>query len=403
MRNVWKIYLIAIILPVLMLSTASCSMMMDSEALGPMKVHRCVLVYLAADNNLSSNAKRDIEEMKSGDIPYYFDEGTGDVLLVYSDIKGEVPKLMRLSKDRFGTVNTEVLMEYEDQNSCSDSVMRSVLLYASTLFPAEENGLVLWSHGTGWLPAGYYSHPYSASQDGQVTPQSLDDPYAMYVKSFGADNGEEMDIKSLADALPIQYSFILIDACLMGGIEVAYELKNSCNYFIGSAAEILAAGFPYDRVIGHLFEGEEGLKQACLEFYDYYKDDGATVVMLDTRKLNMLAESCLDIFLSGRVAIQNLDMDSMQGYFRNDRHWFYDLDDLISRIASEEQYARFSDAMEELVVCKYATEVFTLGGVPQFPITKFSGLSTYVPNPENPVLDIYYRSLAWNLAVKMVE
>ncbi|HIZ85274.1 MAG TPA: hypothetical protein IAC04_02150 [Candidatus Coprenecus stercoravium] len=384
----------------------------DAEPGQQMNADRTVLIYMAADNSLASNARRNLDEMRRGDIPYYFSEGSGNVLLVYADISGEKPRLMRLSKDRFGTVNTETLVEYEDHNSCSDSVMRSVLSYAAALFPAQENGLVLWSHGTGWLPAGYYSNPVDGNGNALQALSVDKDPYAGYVKSFGADGTFEMDIKTLAETLPVHYSYILFDACLMGGVEVAYELKDHCDYIVASAAEILAGGFPYEKIIPMLFEGRNGLESACWEFYQRYAEDGATVALIETSKLNALAESCLDIFLSGgRVAIRSLDMDSLQGYFRMDRHWFYDLGDLMSRISPADTaegqtrnlYDVFEKALGDAVICKWSTDEFVLGGYPQFSIKKFSGLSTYVPNPENPVLDEYYKTLAWNKAVMMVE
>jgi hypothetical protein len=97
-------------------------------------------------------------------------------------------------------------------------------------------------------------------------------------------------------------------------------------------------------------------------------------------------------------------MDSLQVYFRNGRHWFYDLEDFMSRIAPDDVYFRtFQEALEGAVVYRRATDAFVLGGYEQFPIKTFSGLSTYVPNPENSVLDEYYRTLAWNKAVMMVE
>ena len=405
-----RITLNSLILPFFALFLlASCE---KGESNG-MSVGRTVLIYMAADNNLSSYARQNIEDMKRGDVPAYFATGSGDVLLVYADIKGETPRLIRLSKDRFGDVNEEILMEYEDQNSCSDSVMREVLSYAAGLFPSSENGLVLWSHGTGWLPEGYYSNPTGMSPDGVLSAAShIYDPYAAYVKSFGADGGAEMDIRDLADALPVHYSFILMDACLMGGVEVAYELKDRCDYFLSSAAEVLASGFPYDKVVGELFKGKRGLENVCRLYYENYQEQGATVSMVDARKLDQLAEACLDIFLSGgRDAVRALDVDSVQGYFRLNRHWFYDLDDFIFRISLPTQgsgdeggrYEVFRRTLDEAVVCKWYTEEFVLGGISQFSINKFSGLSTYIPNPENPILDEYYRTLAWNKAVMMVE
>ena len=390
--------------------TASCSKFDTGE----MNIGRTLLIYIAADNNLAANAENNIHDIMAGDVPYYFNEGGGDVLLVYADIRGEKPRLMRISKDAYGAVNQEILMEYEDQNSLSDSVMRSVLSYAAELFPSSEHSLVLWSHGTGWLPEGYYGNPYSA-QAGQAVPLSVDeDPFAAYVKSFGADGSHEMDIKSLAGALPVHYRYILFDACLMGGVEVVYELRNSCDYMVVSAAEVLAAGFPYKEVVGDMIDGSlSSLKSMCDKYYDRYIDDGATVSVVETKALDALASSVRTVLESGGAdSIPELDMDSLQGYFRRiwnghsyyEPHWFYDLGDFISHIAPDEaSLDAFQTAIESAVVYRRSTENFVLGNRVQFPIKTFSGLSTYVPNPENSVLDEYYRTLAWNKAVMMVE
>ena len=211
MRSVLKyIVLLAVLLP-----AVSCSNM-EYDGMS-MDVDRTVLVYMAADNNLASFARKNIEDMKQGEVPSYFDGGSGNVLLVYADIAGEEPRLMRLSKDRFGTVTEETLRVYEEWNSCSDSVMRTVLSDVATLFPSDETGLVLWSHGTGWLPEGYYSDPVYSSQDGAAAaPYHVEDPYAHLVKSFGTDDGAEMGYKgsgqSLAGAL-----FIHPYGCLSHG------------------------------------------------------------------------------------------------------------------------------------------------------------------------------------------
>ena len=204
----------------LALSAVSC---LDNQGSNDMRIGRTVLIYIAADNNLASFARQNLEDIKNGGLPQYFDEGSGDVLLVYADIRGETPKLMRLSSGRPGEVYEEVLMEYDqEQDSMSDSVMNAVLSYADALFPSDYRGLVLWSHGTGWLPEGFYSNPVEDSDGGIVPMQLAEDPFAAYVKSFGSDGSSEMDIRDLAEALPVHYSYILFDACLMGGVEVAY-------------------------------------------------------------------------------------------------------------------------------------------------------------------------------------
>lgn len=387
-------------------SAVSCSL---GGTQPDMDIGNTLLVYIAADNNLASNAERNIQDIMSGDVPYYFNDGTGDVLLVYADISGENPRLMRISKDAYGVVNQEILVEYDQHDSLSDSVMNAVLSYAVRLFPSSEHSLILWSHGTGWLPEGYYSNPYTAGADGQAVPMIMEeDPFAQYVKSFGQDrsSGTEMDIKDLAEALPTHYRYIMFDACLMGGVEVAYELRNSCDYFVASAAEVLAAGFPYKDIIGDLVDGSlSALKDVCDAYYDCYSDDGATVAVVDAQSLERLAASCKEILRKGgRERIPELDMDSIQGYFRGNRSWFYDLEDVMDRLAPDDTMREnFMNALNSTVVYKRATDAFVLGGYEQFSIETFSGLSTYVPNPENSVLEEYYRTLAWNQAVGMVE
>lgn len=405
MTKLRTVFTILILIPVLFVF--SCTKEGPSA-----KISKSLLIYMAAENDLSRYIEDDLQELEQGFIPDYFEDGKGgSVLLIYINKRNDIPKLYRFSKEQTGDINRELIKEYEEHNSLDDSVMTSVLTYAANLFPAKYNGLVLWSHGTGWLPGGYYIKPYSVNKNGMIVQSaSVVDPYSSLVKSFGIDEqyqDYEMEITDLAKSLPIHYSFILFDACLMGAIEVAYELKNKTDYLISSSAEILAGGFPYQYVSSYFFrDGIAGLDDICRSYYDYYKDQGygATVSLVNSSALVDLAKVCYNIFSTRRLLITNLDMNDMQGYFRLDRHYFYDLEDFISKIASSELYSSFQSVMKRVVISKYATEHFCL--VPpnsEFDINIFSGLSTYIPNPENKVLDEFYKSLAWNKAVQMIQ
>ena len=376
------------------------------------KVTKSLLIYMVGENNLSGNTGKDLKELTSGYVPDYFEVGEGgDVLMVYVNRRNENPKLFRISKDASGDIVTELIMEYEEHNSCDDSVMHNVLSYAANLFPADYNGLIFWDHGSGWLPSGYYTNPYSISENGMIVQSApVEDPYAHLVKSYGyyelgKRSEKEMEVIDLAKALPIHYSCIMFDACLMGGIEVAYELKDKTDYIISSAAEIMADGFPY-QYIGELFFNTEGnfLDGICKSYYDYYneKGQGATISLVKTSALSNVATACMNVFLTRRSLIPSLNMDDIQGYFRYDRHYFYDLDDFIGRIALPEQYSAFKDAMDKAVISKYYTENFFIAPGAEFEIKKFSGLSTYIPNPENKFLDEFYKQFAWNKTVQMI-
>ena len=83
MRKI-RIYVRVLLLLTTFAAVSSCQALMYEDA--EMAPDTTVLVYMAADNNLAGNAERDIKEMMKGNIPYYFDEGSGNVLLVYADI-----------------------------------------------------------------------------------------------------------------------------------------------------------------------------------------------------------------------------------------------------------------------------------------------------------------------------
>ncbi len=380
----------------------SCSLFPDVDPTQKeMEIRKLVLVYMAADNNLYYNAAGNIEAMKTGYIPEFFIEGEGDVLLVYVDKRNESPKLLRFSKDEFEVVHTEVVMEYPEHNSATDSVFRDILHYVTTTFPAKETGLILWDHGTGWLPEGAFDTYFPG-----VSPSSADD---IQQASFGSDSGREISIPELAAAMPdVHFSYIIFDACLMAGVEVAYELKDKCSYILASPTEIMSFGFPYDRVMEPLFtmSAPSSLMEVGKRYYEYYRDEvemGASISLTSTNGLNRLADACADVFETSRDKIDTLDMSAIQPYFRDRRSWFYDLDDFISRISSPEQYQVFSDAINDAVLYKAATEAFNIDSAVFFEFNHHSGLSTYIPNPGHEIIDEYYKTLEWNKAVRMIE
>lgn len=396
-RNILSLLLV---LPFVLSSCSASVSPSDSD------IEQTILIYMNADNNLTYYAHQDLQEMENGYVPDYFEMGgSGRILLVYLDTSSEKPVLLRYFRDEFGVLDSETIMVYEEQDSSDPQVMNNVLQYAHNLFPSENNGLVLWSHGTGWTPVDFYNNPNGTSASSHQLSRE-EDPYADYVKSFGYDQGSEMDIIDMAEALPIKYRFILFDACLMGGVEVAYQLRDKCDYFIASVAEILAGGFPYDQILDPLYNdvSERGLETVCSRYYHYYyyQNEGATVSLVKSSELEGLAEVCENIFEDERVFIQSLDMDNMQGFFRLNRHYFYDLGDLISNLASASEYPDFENALSKAVITTYATPNYNINNRLQFEINKNSGLSTYIPNPENEYLDTYYQTLDWNKRVKMI-
>lgn len=359
--------------------------------------NRVVLLYLAANNNLSGYAEDNIDALKAGYLP---GENELDIMLVYRHLSGSNPELIRLYRDASGKAVEDIVAVYQDQNSATPLVLRSVLNKMKSIFPADDYGLILWSHATGWLPEGYYSRTKSANA-------LFEDPYADIVKSFGEDRGTEMEITDLKNALPFDFEFIIFDCCFMGGIETVYELRDKAEYIVASPTEILATGFPYDKVIRPMFEYEADLSEVCNIFYNHYKAQGAelptafnsaTIALYDTDELENLASVCRQIFEGNRDKIAALDRYSVQPYYRFDKDYFFDLEHFVSKIATPLQLTSFREALSDVVIAKWNTP-HVLG----IPIENYSGISVYIPKTPAGELEQFYKGFSWNTDTKLVN
>ena len=122
--------------------------------------------------------------------------------------------------------------------------------------------------------------------------------------SFGDDYGAEMKVTTLAQALEGRsFDFIYFDACLMGSVEVAYELRKLTPWIVGSPTELQVYGMPYHKNVPMFFLREPDLVGAARNTYEYYADgtDGmvpaASMVVIDTRALDDLASATRDIIV----------------------------------------------------------------------------------------------------------
>lgn len=356
-----------------------------------------VLLYVAGNNTLSYYSYDLIRQLERGYLPEKFTDE--DQILLYSHSSGERPVLSKITRrSGGGGIDSTVLCIYDvNTNSASAEQLGRVLRDAHTLCPAKHRGLVLWSHGTGYLPEGYTIKPDT--------------------KSFGNDNNDktsEIEIQEIVEVLPTTYEYIIFDACLMGCIEVAYELKDVCDYVLFSPTEILSQGFPYYMMMDRIFSKdalEKALTDIAAEYYDYYlkkyesskgsyKPSGGTITLVRTAALKSLADVCRPIFDNHRLEIKSLDPNRVQGYFQYGWAWFYDMGDIIRQVSYPEEYALFERSLNNAVVYKAATPAFMSIKID---IDRYSGLSTYLPDERNVRLNAYYRNLKWNQATGLLQ
>ena len=358
-----------------------CACEKEEEPQVPLVAGRTVLVYFAADNNLSGSVEGDIAAMEEGLL--HTDMHNGN-LLVYVDKKGQSPQLLRLVQEG-DSVCRELIEEYAiDHASATAERLHQVLQQVTDTYPSDRYGLVLWSHGTAWLPSDYKN----------------------YLRSFGTDTGNHfMSVNDLTAALSdYHFDFLLFDACYMASLEVAYALRHCTDYLIASPTEVLADGFPYQLFMQDLFTPEANVVDIATQFYTYYQSSYGTVSVTKTAELVDLATACRAIFQRKSeeelfaVPIQELQI---MEYLTGNVHALYDCADYMRQLATDAQYAVFQSCLDRAVIYKATTpkSAYAYANGTYLPINRFSGLSIYVPQAELAELNNWYQQLEWYQAV----
>lgn len=394
---------------------------------------KVMLLYIAGYNDLQSYLQKNIDDLMTGWIPR--SGRRDDVLLVYShlaksrfDLNTPVtPVLTRIYTDNSGQVVTDTLVRY-DQNtiSASASQLNKVLNDVKDTFAAKSYGLIFSSHATGYLPAGYYSSPgdyvfqekmmYSSGKRDRspitygTYVERVEVPGLPMTKSIGqdvaGDISYEIELDDFAKAIPMKLDYILFDACLMGGIEVAYELADKCDRIGFSQTEVLAQGFDYTTITAHLLHNRPSADplMVCKDYFEYYnaQEDvyqSATISLVDCNRLEPLAELCQELFDRYRIGIDGINPTKVQRFYTGSHKWFYDLESIITEAGADaEDLEKLKEAIEDCILYKAHTPAF----LSSLKINTFSGFSMYLPKNGSQQLDKYYRTLKWNKATGLV-
>jgi len=283
----------------------------------PINTHnRTIIVYLGRDN---SDLHQEWEDKKEAMISGW--NGNNGNLIIFEDLKDHGASMSEVRKNN-GTIHiTELEISDIGDNSADPEVFSSVIKKIITLYPADSYGLIVFFHGTGWLPKGTFESP----------------------RSIIKDNESEMEISDFASALPdnLKLDFIIFEACLMAGIEVVYELRDKADYILASAAEIVSPGFKsiYKNYMDHLFLPNADLYRFSAEAFDYFNTQTGS---WQSGTLSLIRTS--DIYEMGqwlknninREKIGSVDIDDIQQFDRRaSNHLYYDFEDFFSRILTE--------------------------------------------------------------------
>jgi hypothetical protein len=143
--------------------------------------------------------------------------------------------------------------------------------------PATNYVLVLWDHGNGWYP-GY-----------RASAIFIDDSHGHEMGVAGGEFARAM--VGVKQALGKRVRILAFDACLMGMIEVAAEVRDVCDYVLASEAMVPTNGLPYDKFLGRLTSRPTGTAAELLPGIcsDYVEEYPGQQVQLSALEMSTLA------------------------------------------------------------------------------------------------------------------
>ena len=249
-----------------------------------------------------------------------------------------------------------------------------MLTLAGQAFPAQQYGLVLWSHADGWLP------PTSTDYGGYGSPLAT----THRPLSFGIDSGPdghmgntgaEMAVDDIARAVHragLHLRYIFMDCCLMQTLETAYALRQVCDYITASPAPIPGSGANYEHQLRNGLLADDPTAMARTYLADeaqqtHYGDFGLVISCLRTDRLDALAAALHAALPHATLAGHTeADMTDVLHYLTYSpsygyRPHSYDARQALSTLLPAAQQTAVLACLDDAVVWRGATEACWIG------------------------------------------
>jgi hypothetical protein len=173
-----------------------------------------------------------------------------------------------------------------------------------------------------------------------------------------------MNLIELKHAIPVPLEFIMFDACLMGGIEVAYQLRDKAKYIIASPTETLVAGFPYTEITPLLFAKVIDYCEVTKTVTNYYENQikdylkSATLTAINTSQLEKLANFIRQSLDKKTITISEESYNPLI-YELSEPVLYYDFFNFVRQIMTDKnQLNQLKQIYSEIVISYEHTDFF---------------------------------------------
>lgn len=352
-----------------------------------------ILVHMAAENNLYRFGLEDLNEMEAG-LP----EGSDvNVYVLFDGIKNGDSAIYHVKRDTGmnGNIVSEVVNDNgavipasHEIDSGDVKVATKFVQWAAKNAPADHTFLGYWDHGSGLFSAGG----------------------ATITKGFGWDDGgshmNTWDLTTIAGAFhqaagkPL--AAVGFDACLMGHVEIGYQLKGNADYLVASEELEPGKGWDYTGWLKRVGASDKTPAAVASALVDSYGAsyapggsqtsgrDAATLTATDVNALNNNVVPALDAFVGAVSKDLSANKAALQAA-RSKAQTFYnkdcaDLGSFLANVKSTVKSADVTRASDNLAAA-YKSAIVRETHTSGFPGA--TGLVLYFPTPQQRVNPVY--------------
>lgn len=327
------------------------------------------LIFLNGNNNLDYYGEDNIKAMEQ--------VGSNDnvnILVEWaSESAGKVVRLLVQKSTDPNKVTSPILQDLGAVDMGSYLSLEDFIKWGVENYPADHYFIDVWDHGSGW----HLRYKNVRSSVGYVPPLAGDISYDDNThNSISTEQlGEVM--KYAASLIGHKVDLYGSDACLMGMSEVAAEMADSVDYFVGSQETEPGAGWPYTDFLSAWFAKEDAKPSdvASILVDTYVKSyqngsNGTSDVTMSAYNLSKLADFNEAVATLGadiqalnakdKKAVLSLAKSSLRFAY----HDYADLLNFVQRIKnskvkiSEKHLSAIKDAAADLIIANEVTNKY---------------------------------------------
>jgi hypothetical protein len=217
-------------------------------------------------------------------------------IIVQIDLPSAPCRRYRVERDA-----STVLDNLGECDMTQPSTLRSFLRWGVNTSPADSYLVVLWGHGEAWWR--------------EVQPSSI----------FINENGDpdafmpNYLLRQALEGANMRPNILAFDACVMGSLEVAFELKSRAEIMVSSEELVYEDGYPYDDILEDLVRAPDQSAQELAQtivtlFGEYYSNQVP------------MSNQCLSALRMSEISSVASAVDALAGVLRDrlEDQGFYD-------------------------------------------------------------------------------